>query len=118
MPVLAFYDGVFGDECGVDFDAESGAGGDGDCAVVVGAQRGGGTGVGQVVVELFELVIFAGVRDRRDEVHHVQVAEAGGGDVRDALLAERGGHARDSHAADHAADVEHDLVNDADRIVG
>ena len=38
--------------------------------------------------------------------------------MRDALLAQDVRHARHSHAADHAAEVEHILLHDGERAVG
>ena len=109
---------VFGYVGGVDFYAEAGAGGDCDDAVGVRTECDGGAGVGEIVVELFELVEGAGVGNGGDEVHHVEIAEAGGADVGDALLVEGGGHAGYFHAANHAAEVEHVLLHDADGVVG
>ncbi len=51
-------------------------------------------------------------------MHHIDVAEAGGGDVRDALLAEGVGHASDLHTAHHTAEVEHILLGDGEAAVG
>ncbi len=107
----------FPDEVGIYLDSEAGAGGDLNGSVAVTAQTGGGAVIWQFVIELLELVIGAGIGDGGDEVHHVDVAEAGGGDVRNALLAEGVGHARDLHAADHAAEVEHVLLHDGESAV-
>ena len=118
MSRASWDDGALGEEGGIDVDAEAGAGGDLDDSVAVAAQSGGGAVVGEDVIELLELVVGARVGDGGDEVHHVDVAEAGGGDVRDGLLAEGCGHARDLHAAHHAAEVEHVLLHDGEAAVG
>src|ERR1035441_1315523 len=70
-------DDGFLNEVRVDIDAEAGTAGNLDNSVAVAAKARGGAVLREFVVELLELVEGAGVGDGGDEMHHVDVAQAG-----------------------------------------